>query len=746
VHPHLLVEYSRDKLYFTGVKKTERILGIVAVSLFLLATFFKMRHWPGAAIMHTVSALLFNLGYLPLQLIRESREADSRLAKFYVIFRFIALFMVMFAFLFKIQHWPGAGILLFLSTYLIPLFILLYFYIRIRGKGAIPFHWNDLFLAVIAYLIHIFVTQSMVSPQVVEGYVILEEQYSKINAGLETANQLIYSSLDSVSDSGDQELIASIKELWTLSSDLKQHNDVLKSDFISSFYTHPLGEEFDLLTADRALLASTVESHIYFLNQGRGKELKSTIENYLQAIAQIHQRHHLPASLIATGFDLEDFTDQWGLTQTWEEHMFERMPIASVITTLSWIEQVVLLVERGTLNQLSILLNDEEGIRVLQELATSESKLAIELKENEILRIRQQRELQRIQLDQSRAELAQRNTVTALAFAGIVFVLILLTISTRAYLLKQKDNKLLAQQKEEIAGKNEALYQRNEEILAQRDEIEAQRDEIEAQRDLVTRQKEEIEKTHHEISASIDYAMRLQDAMLPGTELLKDHFSDHLVLFRPKQKVSGDFYWWAQLGNAVVIAVADCTGHGVPGAFMSMLGASLLKEVVKKEGITRPGTILDRIREEVIVALNQTGAMGEQKDGMDLALVTIHTDRLKCEFAGANNPLYLVRQGQLKEYKGELMPLSHYQRMDPFSTREIELEKEDQLYLSSDGYADQFGGEHRKKFKYKAFQQLIAKYSGASMQEQNKVLLDTILKWQGTHEQIDDMVVVGIKI
>jgi sigma-B regulation protein RsbU (phosphoserine phosphatase) len=195
-----------------------------------------------------------------------------------------------------------------------------------------------------------------------------------------------------------------------------------------------------------------------------------------------------------------------------------------------------------------------------------------------------------------------------------------------------------------------------------------------------------------------------------------------------------------------VVAVADCTGHGVPGAFMSMLGASLLKEVVRKEGITRPGTILDRIRQEVIVALNQTGAAGEQKDGMDLALVSIHTGSLKCTFAGANNPLYLVRQGRLREYKGELMPLSHYQRMDPFTTQEIQLEKGDQLYLFSDGYADQFGGEHRKKFKYKAFQQLILNHAGDDMQEQHRVLRDTITRWQGNHEQIDDMVVVGIKI
>ena len=179
---------------------------------------------------------------------------------------------------------------------------------------------------------------------------------------------------------------------------------------------------------------------------------------------------------------------------------------------------------------------------------------------------------------------------------------------------------------------------------------------------------------------------------------------------------------------------------------MSLLGTSLLKEVVIKDGITQPGAILDRLRTQVIDVLNQKGAMGEQKDGMDLALVAIDTDTLKCEYAGANNPLYLVREGQLEEYKPDSMPLSHYQRMDPFSTQEIQLNKGDQLYLFSDGYADQFGGKKRKKFKYKAFKQLILEHSSSPMQEQRLILQSTMHSWQGKNEQIDDMVIVGIRI
>jgi serine phosphatase RsbU (regulator of sigma subunit) len=234
--------------------------------------------------------------------------------------------------------------------------------------------------------------------------------------------------------------------------------------------------------------------------------------------------------------------------------------------------------------------------------------------------------------------------------------------------------------------------------------------------------------------------------MLPSPALLEEHFSGHLIFFRPKQKVSGDFYWWSRSGNSLVLAVADCTGHGVPGAFMSLLGASLLKEVVNLEGINTPGPILDRLRKEVIEALDQKGAMGEQKDGMDMALVSIDPESLLCQYSGANSALYLLRRGKIKIYQPDPMPLSYYHEMKPFRTQKIQLEVGDQLYLFSDGYADQFGGEKRKKFKYSRFRELIAEHADLSMPRQQQVLSDTIREWQGKYEQIDDMVVVGIRI
>jgi serine phosphatase RsbU (regulator of sigma subunit) len=741
------------------VKKTENILGISATFLFVAGTLFKFLHWPAAGILLALSILAFNFGYLPVQLILDYRKAGSPLERFYLIFRFLTLFISIFAFVFKIQHWPGAGILLIFSRYLIPLYILFYFYLRRTGRGMLPFHWSDLIIAVLAYTVHMYVSRTLVSPYVVDGYVNLEEEYSKLNAGLSTANRMIYASLDSATLSGDPELIGSLQDLREISNRIYHITDTLRTGFISSIYRGsglgppPADEPFDPAALPSDLLASNSQSTDYFFDTPRGAALKSALAEYLREIQEISRKHHLPSSLIGTGFDLEDVADPWGTTATWEEHMFKWAPVASVFTSLSWIRNIVLLTERGMQNQLTGLLDEKGTFRMLEELAMGESKLAMELKENEILRINQQKELQRIQLEKQETELNQRNTVTLAAFAGIGLVLILLTISTRAYMLKQKDNKALALQKEEISGKNRELSRRNQEILAQRDEIlaqrdeiEAQRDEIEAQRDLVYQQKEQIANSHHEISASIDYAMRLQDAILPNPGLLEKHFSGHLIFYRPKQKVSGDFYWWTESGSYLIMAVADCTGHGVPGAFMSLLGASLLKEIVNREGITEPGRILDRMREEVILALNQKGSMGEQKDGMEMAVLCLDPQTRKCLYAGAKSPLYLLRRSKLSVYRPDQMPISWYQEMLPFDTVDIQLEPGDQLYMFSDGYADQFGGPDRKKFKYKAFRQVLVEHADLSMPRQQQVLSDTIREWQGNHEQTDDMVVIGVKL
>jgi serine phosphatase RsbU (regulator of sigma subunit) len=317
-------------------------------------------------------------------------------------------------------------------------------------------------------------------------------------------------------------------------------------------------------------------------------------------------------------------------------------------------------------------------------------------------------------------------------------------------------------QKEEISTQRDDILVQKEELIQQKEEIETQRDEIIAQRDRVTEQMNLIAEQNREIKDSIIYAKKIQSAILPGKEILHEHLKEHIILFKPRDIVSGDFYWFAEVEKKLVIAAADCTGHGVPGAFMSMLGTAFLKEIVVNEYITHPGVILRKLRKEIVRSLQQQGEVGEQKDGMDIALICIDSNSLTCQFAGANNPLYVIRKQENKkleeniclseknydlyEFKGDKMPISIYLKMDKFTTCEFQLEKDDQLYLFSDGFADQFGGNKGKKFKYKPFKQLLLEIAEKPMPEQKEILDQTFEEWKGIYNQTDDVMIIGIKL
>ena len=298
----------------------------------------------------------------------------------------------------------------------------------------------------------------------------------------------------------------------------------------------------------------------------------------------------------------------------------------------------------------------------------------------------------------------------------------------------------IQKQKREIENKNDELVAQQHEILAQRDEIERQRDVAENQRDQITFQKKEI-------TDSIHYARRIQTAVLPSEEYANSILGDHFILYKPRDIVSGDFYWMTKQENKLIITAADCTGHGVPGAFMSMLGVSFLNEIVTKERCFQANEILNKLRDYIKTTLSQTGKENEAKDGMDIALCVIDTEHNQLEFAGANNPLYLVRNGELIEVKGDNMPIGiHGGEERRFKNNIIELQKDDMAYIFSDGYADQFGGPDGGKFKTKPFKRLFAEISTKPSFQQWILLEETIENWKGSLDQVDDILVIGIRI
>jgi len=270
---------------------------------------------------------------------------------------------------------------------------------------------------------------------------------------------------------------------------------------------------------------------------------------------------------------------------------------------------------------------------------------------------------------------------------------------------------------------------------------------LEKKNSEISEQKEVIEQKNKAITDSIQYAGRIQTAVLPSTTFMNEWGLNNFILFMPKDIVSGDFYWGMRKKGKMLIAAADCTGHGVPGAFMSMLGNAFLNEIVNISEDLDAAAVLNSLRDEVIRALRQKGVTGEARDGMDIALCVLDPVTMKGTFAGANNPLYLVRDGELVKIPADRMPIGiHVVAEKPFTGQPLELKKGDAIYLFTDGYADQFGGPTGKKFMYKPFQELLVSIAGEPVEKQHDLLRKTFVDWQGNYEQVDDVLVMGFKV
>ncbi|MDA3883805.1 MAG: tetratricopeptide repeat protein [Bacteroidales bacterium] len=343
------------------------------------------------------------------------------------------------------------------------------------------------------------------------------------------------------------------------------------------------------------------------------------------------------------------------------------------------------------------------------------------------------------------------NLVLKIAIGAIAIFLVLVFYQ---FLQKRKANKLLTS--------------RNIEITKQKEEIELQRNRVLEQKDI-------IEEQQQNIIDSIHYASRIQEAILPQKETISEIFNDNLfVLFKPRDIVSGDFYWIGKKFDKHIFMASDCTGHGVPGAFMSMLGTAFLNDIIVGESDTVSSyEILNTLREYVITSLRQTGKEGEQKDGMDVALCMYDEKTKIVDFAGANNPLVVVREGEIEndfetsriklqtfvsasnsktysiiQAQGDKMPIGIYDNQKPFVSVSLQLQEGDTLYVFSDGYQDQFGGEKNKKFMIKRLKQLFVDINGFDVHSQHNLLDKTLDNWmkQSDAEQVDDILVIGFKV
>jgi serine phosphatase RsbU (regulator of sigma subunit) len=262
----------------------------------------------------------------------------------------------------------------------------------------------------------------------------------------------------------------------------------------------------------------------------------------------------------------------------------------------------------------------------------------------------------------------------------------------------------------------------------------------------ISAQKKQIELQKDSITDSITYASRIQRAILPSPRLFEAAFGDYFIFFKPRDIVSGDFYWITERDDQVIFTVADCTGHGVPGAFMSMLGNSFLNEITKsrKKTLTASG-ILNQLRVMITAALSQSGSRNNTDDGMDIAMCIYNRKTGELNYSGANSPLYLVREEELNIIKPNRMPIGYFPEKKDFTGHTVKIEKGDVIYLLSDGYSDQFGGKDDKKFTTGRLRKLLLKNSDLPMIDQKEILESTFESWKKDTDQVDDVLVMGIR-
>lgn len=277
-------------------------------------------------------------------------------------------------------------------------------------------------------------------------------------------------------------------------------------------------------------------------------------------------------------------------------------------------------------------------------------------------------------------------------------------------------------------------------------EIEKANTDILVRNKEIEEQKNELEISHKKIIHSVNYAKRIQSAMLPTSDLFNEYFEEHFIFYRPKDIVSGDFYWAKKLDDILYFAVADCTGHGVPGAFVSVLGISLLNEIVAKNRDYNTAQILDELRTSIKTSLKQKDIKSDSKEGMDIALCTINLKTNEMQFAGAYNPLYIIRRDELIEIKADRQPIAIHRKEKEFTNHIVRLQKEDLVYLFSDGFIDQFGGDSKEKFKTKRFKNLIIENSNKTLLEQYQIIEQTFDNWKTDAKQIDDVAILAVKI
>lgn len=399
-----------------------------------------------------------------------------------------------------------------------------------------------------------------------------------------------------------------------------------------------------------------------------------------------------------------------------------------------------------------------EDSLLFAEEKNKKSEVEIELLSNE----KKLKELEIAKIDaekkEAEAEIKKRNTIIYSFILGIAVMTVFILIVFKLLIDKRKANKQLAVINLELNEKNEKINKTNIELNEKNIFIEKQNIELQSKNELIEKQNsdlqiknQQIEEQHEQITASIDYASKIQKAILPSLKSIMTNFKDAMIYYKPRDVVSGDFYWYSEHGQKKFVATVDCTGHSVPGAFMSLIGNTLLNEIINEKRIFDPAEVLKKLHIGVVNTLHQSvdnETESETDDGMDITLCCYDKEINKVTIASANHVIYLFNKSGFEAIEGDSISIGGYfeKRMEfSFKNHVKDVDNETIIYFFSDGYSDQFGGEFGKKFMTPQFELLIKDIHKYPMKKQEELLEENFQKWKGDRKQVDDILVVGIK-
>ncbi|TAE03234.1 MAG: hypothetical protein EAZ97_01745 [Bacteroidetes bacterium] len=415
--------------------------------------------------------------------------------------------------------------------------------------------------------------------------------------------------------------------------------------------------------------------------------------------------------------------------------------IRKLKTDITFLEKTEL---RGQLNRLERQLIENEVAYETAHEKTNEvlARMKLFILEKDSLHSLANEKIEQVELEKKLIEaISSRNLIIS-----VLIVFFLLGLASIFYRISQKIRK----QRNELEEKVEEINHKNEEMQIQAENLKHANDEISHKGEALQFAFDEIAKKNQDITASINYARRMQRSLLPQPNALKEYLPESFILLRPRDIVSGDFYWFKEIKNEeglkskFIMAAVDCTGHGVPGAFMSLVADSLLNQIILFQEIYSPDEILNHLHNGVRTTLRQDAS--NNRDGMDIALCCIDQEHKKLEFAGAKNPLVYVQNQELKELKADRISIGGLQERSTYRKQTIGFEQETTCYIFSDGYHDQFGGTENKKFMRKNFNDLLLKVHSLPMENQRITLAQTLDQWIGHRKQLDDILVIGFKL